>query len=103
MDDSKYDWMILCHWAKIGRFGKRLDDSRPLGEDWTIRRTIRCLVQVFSVISNFVYILFASQYPTSRSEGSFLYDCLEEGLQIKKKVERFETKTNIETLERPEV
>ena len=27
------------------------------------------------------YILFASRYPTSPSEGSFQYDCLKEGLQ----------------------
>ena len=39
-----------------------------------------------------VYILFASRYPTSPSEGSFLYDCLKEGLQIKEKLERFELK-----------
>ena len=33
-------------------------------------------------------ILFASRYPTSPSGGSVLYDCLEEGLQTKEKLER---------------
>ena len=28
----------------------------------------------------YMYILFASRYPTSPSEGSFLYDCLNEGV-----------------------
>jgi hypothetical protein len=39
-----------------------------------------------------IYILFASRYPTSPSEGSFLYDCLKEGLQIKEKLEKLGTR-----------
>ena len=38
------------------------------------------LVAVSRIVGN---ILFASRYPTSPSEGSFLYDCLEEGSQTK--------------------
>ena len=38
------------------------------------------------------HILFASRYPTSPSEGSFLYDCLKEGLQTKEKLEKLGTR-----------
>ena len=40
-------------------------------------------------------ILFASRYPTSPSEGSFLYDCLKEGLQTKEELEHFELEAAI--------
>ena len=38
----------------------------------------------------YIYIIFALRYPTTPLEGSFLYDCLKEGLQTKETLEHFE-------------
>ena len=41
------------------------------------------------------FIIFASRYPTSPSEGSLLYSYLKEGMQTKEKQESLELETAI--------
>ena len=79
----------------MARSGRGSPDRRPLLE-FVICPHV--LVHVESVLSEFTFVcpfictqkknLFASRYPTSPSEGNFLYDCLGEGLQTKEKLER---------------
>ena len=47
------------------------------------------------VTNNFPCILFASRYPTSPSEGGFLYDCLKERLQTEETLAHFELEAAI--------
>ena len=52
-------------------------------------------IYIFIQTYTYICILFASRYPTSPSEGSFLYDCLQEGSQNKEKLQRFDSEAVI--------